>query len=448
MGYDVNYNSADYADAQGICQQVYAQLQEVESSLLRAAVQSDQCQNDVAMQSSAAGLSARSYFAAQLAGCLRRGYQHAAESVIEARRLAERVAAAIENYEYSEALIQKMVLAESWKEIGEDFFTQSMNNANRPPTETMQSLLRMLMVLNPWNIVGTDSNPQELVTETTRELTGMIESAGPQRSIELTRIQEQESIEIDGTLDSYTQLHRLLNDGGENEHSKFIVAQVDPNKYIVIIPGTQDGLGGPNPFDTMGIVDAFGRDSENYVGPISDALEYSGAGPDDEVIVTGYSQGGIHAANLLKNRLMRKKFKMTKAITFGSPIGGIDLPEEVRTLSLEDKKDMVPGTDGRGNKVTERQMTVSFDGPRRQIMDQLPQDGIFGAPHSLTNYEDHVRELQQEPTPEIRQQLSEFTLPTGPLAFRRFTIERRAERKPKGKEKRREDLDHQIAPPH
>lgn len=456
MGYDVSYNSIDYAESRSICQQVYSQLQGIEQRLMNSAVKVDQCQSDVNLQCAVAGIGARGYNLGLLADYLRSGYRHAYEAVLAARTLTERVDAAIENYESSEALVEKLMLESGWKQTAESFVDQTINNGNRPPTRNMQDMLRLLMLLNPWNLLRQDMDSEELVTQTTRELTETLAKIGPGYTLQLTEKSPKESIIIDGTLESYAQLHRVLNDGGEPKESQIIVAQVDPNKYMVVIPGTQDGMGGPNPFDTIGIVDAFSKESENLVGPISEALEDSGAGPTDEVILTGYSQGGIHVANLLKSKLMRKKFKITKGLTLGSPIGGISIPKDIKTLSIEDSKDMVPGTDGRQNRTTDEQMTVIFDGPRQEVKDLLPPDGTFGPPHSLKNYSDHLKELEAEPKPEIREQLEAFRLPPGPLQFKRYKIRRVPENRqsePKGprakkRNEQRGTSDLKIAPPH
>lgn len=455
MGYDVNYNAVDYADSRAICVEVYARLQQLELELLRAAQQAAQCQDDVDLQCGIAGVAARGYQLALLAEYLRLGYAHATEAVIAGRRLAERVSAAMENYESAEAVTEKMMLSANWIQLALDFFRDTAENGNRPPTRQMEGMLRLLMLANPWNLVRPDAGAEQLVTDTTTQLGNLIDAVGPGSRLELAGSQPPEQLRVSGTLDDYAKLHRLLYDGGVEEQGKFVIAQLDPKTYVLVMPGTQDGFGGTNPFDSMGIVDGFGRESDNFAEPIAQALEFSGAGPGDEVILTGYSQGGIHVANLLKNKLMRKKFKMTRALTLGSPIGGIEAPADAKTLSVEDSKDMVPGTDGRPNRTSPWQMTVTFDGPRREIEDRLPHGGVFGPPHSLQNYEDHLRELQRNPAPEVRKQLEAFMLPPGLVLFRRFTLERNAvpKKKPRGEEprgsgKQRKPLGHQIAPPH
>ncbi|MGN0127387.1 hypothetical protein [Glutamicibacter soli] len=455
MGYDVNYNAVDYADSRAICVDVYTRLQQMELSLLRAAQQAAQCQDDVNLQCSIAGVAARGYNLALLAEHLRNGYLHATEAVIAGRRLDERVRAAIENYESAEQVTEKMLLAANWLHVVTRFLQETSGNGNRPPTQQMETMLQLLMLANPWNILRPEAGMDALVTETTKQLGEAIGTMDPDGRLELTGEQPPEQLQAKGNLDDYATLHRLLYDGGAEEQGKFVIAQLDSKTFVLVLPGTQDGFGGANPFDSMGIVDGFGRDSENFAEPIARALEYSGAGPGDEVILTGYSQGGIHVANLLKNKLMRKKFTMTRALTLGSPIGGIPVPSEVRTLSVEDSKDMVPGTDGRQNRTSPRQMTVTFDGPRKDVEDALPQGGVFGPPHSLPNYEDHLRELQRNPAPDVRKQLEAFMLPPGPLTFRRFKLERKSlpKQKPRGQEprgsgKQRKPLDHEIAPPH
>ena len=436
MGYEVNYNEVDYADAAQAVQHGYAQLQQVQSLLLAAAQRAGQCQEEVALRAAAAGVPAQLAALEALAARLRDGYQQAGLAVLDARRLQEKTGAAMENYQRAEAVVEKVMHSVQAGNFVVPFLRDLAANGNRPPRERMETLLRLLMLANPYFLFN-GQGLQESVDDTTRWLTGLLQAVPRDYDSQLLLDSGMapEQFEAQGTLQDYYRLHQQLQQAPDGQ---IMVVQVDPQTYAVFIPGTQEGMGGPNPFDTLGIVDGFARDSENYVQPIDEALRRSGAEEGDEVVLSGYSQGGIHAANLLGSKLLRKKYKLDKMLTLGSPIGNIDLPDEVKSLSLEDAKDMVPGTDGGPNRHRKRQWTVTFDGPREQIKDQLPTDGIFGAPHNLRNYGDHLAELDAAPEAELRRQRELFLLPKGPLKLHRFTLRRKQEPVPRYQKQKQE----------
>ncbi|MGP5048787.1 hypothetical protein [Glutamicibacter ardleyensis] len=428
MGYDVNYNSLDYAQSRQICQQVYGQLQDVQAQLLRASVRAQECQQQSQNQCLANGVANHGYAVGVLADKLRTGYHHATEAVLDARRLEEKVSAAIENYVRAETRIENSILVSGKWQILVDLWNNTRHNDSRPPTQDMENILKLFVLLSsPRDRFGFARPQPEMMHETTQNLAEFIKIWGPFRNKELKLSDSDpvEKFESDGTVNTFYKLHQVLNDAGPEEDGKILIAEAEKdgkNVHLVILPGTQPDSDGQNPFDTYGIIDGFGLDSENFAGPIAEALEISGAQDGDEVILSGYSQGGIHIANLMKNKFLRKKFKMKKMLTFGSPIGHIDLPEDIRSLSLEDSKDMVPGTDGTENTRKKDQITVKFDGPRNE--DQL-DDGLFGKPHDLDNYGDHLKEMVENPVPDLQDNLREFAIPPGPLTYRKFKIERK-----------------------
>lgn len=435
MGYDVNYNSLDYADSRAICQLVYQRLQDVQEQLVHASMDAQRCQDDANLQCLAAGVGNRGYSMGILAEKLRTGYQHAVETVIEARRLEERVAAAINNYVSAESSIENRMLLATKETIWAEFLTELRTNNFRPPTQNMETMLNLLILsFLPRNPFAQSQPLRQTMHESTQDITKFLGKFGPSRNKEvvITEAGPIEKVEVDGSLGSFYELQKILNDAGPENDGQILIAKTKQDGhdvYLTILPGTQEDHDGKNPFDTYGIVDGFGIESENLVGPIIEALEISGAQEGDEVILSGYSQGGIHVANLMKNKFLKKKFKLKKMLTFGAPIGHIELPEDIRSLSIEDRKDMVPGADGTPNKRREDQITVIFDGPR--IEQELPE-GIFGKPHNLDIYGDHLQEINEHPHPELMENLREFSLPPGPLNIRRFQFERKD--RPKNRE--------------
>lgn len=173
--------------------------------------------------------------------------------------------------------------------------------------------------------------------------------------------------------------------------------------HVLTIPGTQPARDGrywasTNPFDESGIVEGTGRGSDYVAQAATEALESAGASPGDRLVITGYSQGGIHAANLAVDEDLAARYDVEYVVTTGSPVGGTALPDATRGLHLEHVDDMVPGLDGRPNPETSNQVTVHFDG---YAADTDPDAGGFGAAHQLGNYTQLSGELATSDDPAV-----------------------------------------------
>ena len=132
--------------------------------------------------------------------------------------------------------------------------------------------------------------------------------------------------------------------------------------WAVIIPGTQlDGLPhGTNPFDAAGIAEGLGYDSAETAAAIRQALAEAGAEAGDQVAAVGYSQGGIHAMNLGRDKAFLADYELKFVLTAGSPVGGIDPGPGISSLHLEHEQDWVPGADGLPNPDLRDRVTVTL----------------------------------------------------------------------------------------
>lgn len=173
--------------------------------------------------------------------------------------------------------------------------------------------------------------------------------------------------------------------------------------HILTLPGTQPARDWRasarlNPFDDGGIAEGVGLGSAYIADAAAEALRAAGAHPGDRLVITGYSQGGIHAANLALDPELATDYHVEYVVTVGAPIGGTPLPETVRGLHLEHVDDMVPGLDGRPNPRTGNQVTVDFRGyaPGTEM-----EAGGFGAAHQLDNYAYLARELATSTDPAV-----------------------------------------------
>lgn len=212
--------------------------------------------------------------------------------------------------------------------------------------------------------------------------------------------------------------------------------------HIVTIPGTQSDTLSPgvnsvkgadesaaratamNPWDAAGIVEGMGFGSQHVSGAVADALTRAGAKPGDKVVISGYSQGGIHAANLAGDSRFTETFDVSYVLTMGSPVALAALPGKTRALHLEDRRDMVPGTDGAQNPAGRNRVTVYFDGPG--ALAEQSNSG-FGQAHKLANYRMRAGELAGATDPGIIEstgQLAGLLAGSGSLRVQSYQLRR------------------------
>ncbi|HEX2248548.1 MAG TPA: hypothetical protein VHH13_13485 [Arthrobacter sp.] len=155
--------------------------------------------------------------------------------------------------------------------------------------------------------------------------------------------------------------------------------------WVVSLPGTQSR--GPaataNPFDETGVAEALAYDSRHVSAAVSAALEEAGAEAADQVVLVGYSQGGIHAMNMAADKAFLAEHNVAYVLTAGSPVGGVDLPEGLRSLHLEHAQDWVPGADGRSSPDTRDRVTVTLT---NEVATPEGEDGGLGPGHDFGNY--------------------------------------------------------------
>jgi hypothetical protein len=84
--------------------------------------------------------------------------------------------------------------------------------------------------------------------------------------------------------------------------------------------------------------------STQYERAVMQAMSDAGIPPGANVVYTGFSQGGIMAANLASNE--HSPYTTVGVVTNGSPIGLFDIPEHIPVVSFEHFGDPVPSLDG------------------------------------------------------------------------------------------------------
>ena len=180
----------------------------------------------------------------------------------------------------------------------------------------------------------------------------------------------------------------LLSTESGTEAKVQVVRMTHPDgtsSWIVQVPGTQEMTTlahVDNPLDMDTNLNLMQREG---MGPptvmeqqVLAAMREAGIGPNDPVMLTGHSQGGITAASLATRR--PAGFHITSVVTAGSPIARFDVPDDVSVLSLEHAQDVIPHVDAADNPDRAGWTTVtrdldSSDGP----------EPVAGA-HSLAAY--------------------------------------------------------------
>lgn len=126
---------------------------------------------------------------------------------------------------------------------------------------------------------------------------------------------------------------------------------------FVYLPGTADWspVGGTKAFDLRSDI-ALATNAENAksIRAANAALLAYGAKSNDRLVLVGYSQGGMVAAQLAE-----QKQNVVGVVTIGSPIANDSIPKSIPVVSLEHSNDIVPALAGKTNPITENWVTAS-----------------------------------------------------------------------------------------
>jgi len=178
--------------------------------------------------------------------------------------------------------------------------------------------------------------------------------------------------------------------------------------YVVDIPGTKEwnapwdqSAHSANDLGTN--VDAMAGNETVLQKGIEEALARAGVQPGDPVMLVGHSQGGMVAARAANDFVNSGQYNVTHVITAGSPVGGMQIPDSVQMLSLENNGDIVPHLDAKENPDAHNRTTVNFDN----------QSGTAGGNHAIGgNYTDAARQLDSSQDPSVtrfRDSMGNFT---------------------------------------
>ncbi|MHA7283302.1 hypothetical protein [Arthrobacter sp. TMS2-4] len=210
--------------------------------------------------------------------------------------------------------------------------------------------------------------------------------------VDLKAVEAGAAVRFDGTVSGV--LERLAAVEGDEPGTFEVLrsgTEEDP-VYVVVLPGTQAaspaGRAGSNPFDAAGIAEALAEDSRFTEEAVLQALERAGARTGDALVVSGYSQGGLHAVNLAESDGVGDRYDIRLVVTVGSPTGwsGTGATEY---LHLEHLADIVPGLDSAPNSDGRHRTTVTLATPVPELgvrSDGSTEPWGLGPAHKLGSY--------------------------------------------------------------
>ncbi|KQM84309.1 alpha/beta hydrolase [Agromyces sp. Leaf222] len=210
--------------------------------------------------------------------------------------------------------------------------------------------------------------------------------------------------EID-SLDDLVGLEGLSDTmGGESQTVVDIVRmEGEPARYIVTLPSTQDwqaagvffgqdmnGDGAVNDLDTNIVLRLFPDVRTQYERAVLDAMTKAGIGPDDPVLLVGFSQGGILAGHLAANR--SDAFNFEGVVAYGAPIDDMAIPSKTTVVSMQHEGDIVHQLDLTGPpRSTDTWTTYSRDVPPG--VNPSTGEPYSAQPHNNVAYQQTARDL-------------------------------------------------------
>ncbi|UPO76479.1 alpha/beta hydrolase [Arthrobacter sp. Helios] len=193
----------------------------------------------------------------------------------------------------------------------------------------------------------------------------------------------------------------------ENDPGVIEVLRIDRSGgpvFVVTLPGTQPGgrTAGANPFDNFGNAEGRAHQSRYIAAAVAEALRQAQAGAGDAVILVGYSQGGIHAANAAGQLETELGVEVRYVLTAGAPAGDAEIPSRTQVLHLEHQQDWVAGVDGTSNPDTPTRTTMTLTDP---VPGTPGETGGLGPAHKLPVYLNGAASADASSDPSLRASL-------------------------------------------
>lgn len=178
-----------------------------------------------------------------------------------------------------------------------------------------------------------------------------------------------------------------------------------PDRFEVYVAGTAELAlaGDANPWDMTSNVRAMAGGSDGTAAgsyrAVVEAMTLAGIDSSSRVTLTGYSQGGLIAAQLAASG----EYSVDGLITLGAPAGQVAVPHDIPYIAIEHTNDLVPALGG----------TFAFSEPlvvRRELFDGVPPaSGVMLPAHELSNYLDTAGLVDNSANVRIRELLSRLS---------------------------------------
>lgn len=142
-----------------------------------------------------------------------------------------------------------------------------------------------------------------------------------------------------------------------------IIGADGTTRYIVYVPATTDWSPEPgeNTTDLTTNVQGMAGNDTVMREMVRQAIADAGIGAEAEVMLVGYSQGGITAGSLAADPAFLADVNVTALMTVGAPISDFPIDPGIDVLSIEHEQDLVPDLDGNENPDRDNWSTVTVD---------------------------------------------------------------------------------------
>jgi dienelactone hydrolase len=130
---------------------------------------------------------------------------------------------------------------------------------------------------------------------------------------------------------------------------------------------------------------------------VREAMRQQGIPRGAEVMLTGFSLGGITAADLAADPTFASTYNVRAVLTGGSPVARFDIPDHTQVLSLEHTDDTVPHVDGMSNP--DRANWTTYTGETPEAIQ--PGGKSEAKPHNAFNYSETAAHVQASGNPSV-----------------------------------------------
>lgn len=201
----------------------------------------------------------------------------------------------------------------------------------------------------------------------------------------------------------------------------------EPPRYVVYVAPTQtfSPIAGEEPWDLTSNVAGVAGLPAGSIRATEQAMADAGITADSEVVLVGFSQGGLVADAVAASG----DWNTVGLETYGDPGGGIELPEGIRGVAVRHSDDFVVATGG-AQQATDRTIVERRAYPEGST---IPSD-LPAPAHQKRAYAETARLLDAAQSPELRAELDALDAFTHDYAGRDgsqiTTFSYRAERVP------------------